>query len=142
MYIILQDRTNSGGMDRNSYDYQTLLKTIYGEARGEPELGQRAVAWVIYNRVQLNRNYWGGNTIASVCRAQYQFECWNGVSDIIMTETGARNAIDNWLLLVYLGSDPSFGSQYFNNPDKEGYPPWTNNVIRTVKIGAHQFYKE
>lgn len=129
-------------MDRNSYDYQTLLKTIYGEARGESELGQRAVAWVINNRAKLNRGYWGGNTIAGVCRAPFQFECWNGLSDIVMLETAARDATDSWLPWVYQGSDPSLGSQYYNNPDKEGYPDWTTRVIRTVKIGAHQFYKD
>ena len=129
-------------MNRNSYDYQTLLKTIYSEARGESELGQRAVAWVIYNRAKLNREYWGGNTLAGVCKRPSQFECWNGKSDIIMSEIGARDAIDRWLPSVFQGSDPTFGSQYFNNPDNDGNPDWTTRVIRTVKIGGHQFYKE
>lgn len=129
-------------MDKNSYDYQILLKTIYGEARGESELGQRAVAWVIYNRAKLNRANWGGNTLAGVCRWPYQFECWNGKNDIAMTETKARDDIDRWLPTVYQGSDPTSGSQYFNNPDKEGYPSWTVGKTRTIKIGGHQFYRE
>jgi len=128
-------------LDRNSYDYQTLLKTVYAEARGEVEQGQRAVAWVIKNRADLNRGYWGGNTIAGVCRKPGQFECWNGRSDIEMSETRARDSINAWLPSVYLGPDPSRGSDHYNNPDKEGYPDWTRNCQKTVKIANHQFYK-
>jgi N-acetylmuramoyl-L-alanine amidase len=128
-------------LNRNSNDYQTLLKTVYAEARGEDERGQRAVAWVIKNRADLNREYWGGNTIAGVCRKSGQFECWNGRNDIDMPETHSRNAIDAWLPDVYRHADPSGGSDHYNNPAKEGYPSWTQNCRQTVKIGNHQFYK-
>jgi len=116
-------------LNRNSRDYQILWRTIYAEARGESETGQRAVAWVIRNRTKLNRSYMGGNTIAGFCLAPYQFECWTGKFDIIMSETAARDAIDRWLPSVYTGSDPSKGSAYYNNPDKEGYPDWTSRVV-------------
>jgi N-acetylmuramoyl-L-alanine amidase len=128
-------------LNRNSYDYQTLLKTVYAEARGEDERGQRAVAWVIKHRADLNRDYWGGNTIAGVCRKPGQFECWNGRGDIEMSETRARDSIDSWLPNVYLGTDYSGGSDHYNNPTKEGYPDWTRNCRKTVVIGNHQFYK-
>ena len=38
-----------------------------------------------------------------------------------------------------------FGSikiDHYNNPDKEGYPDWTTRVIKAIKIGNHQFYKD
>ena len=129
-------------LDCNSHDYQILLRTIYAEARGELLMGQKAVAWVIYNRAKLNRGYWGGSTIAGVCKQPGQFQCWNGKSDIVMTEIDARQAIESWLPTVFQGSDPTGGCCYFNNPDKEGYPDWTTRVKRGCKIGGHQFYQD
>lgn len=62
-------------------NYDILQKTLVGEAAGETEKGQRAVCWVIYNRVKGNKTYWydtnEGNTIAGVCLKKGQFECWN-----------------------------------------------------------------
>ena len=133
-------------LDKNSYDYKILLDTIFAEARGEPESGQKAVAWVIKNRVKLNRSYWGGNTIAGVCLQPGQFECWNAdkrheIEEGKRREPDVLRSIDSWLPSVFCGSDPSNGSDQYNNPDIEGYPSWTNNCDCTVKIGNHQFYK-
>ncbi|XP_055340429.1 spore cortex-lytic enzyme-like [Paramacrobiotus metropolitanus] len=126
-------------MDRHSHNYQTLLKTVYREAPGEPEEGQLAVAWVIKNRADKNRAYWGGNSIAAVCRHPGQFECWNP-GDISMHEHGAGANIERWLDRFYERPDPTGGADHFHNPDKEGFPGWTNNCRWGVKIGNHQFY--
>lgn len=56
------------------FDLQIAARTLYGEARGEPEAGQRAVAHVIVNRLRSNR--WGP-TLASVCVWDRQFSSWN-----------------------------------------------------------------
>ena len=128
-------------MGLSSHDYEILLKTVYGEARGEEQRGQLAVAWVIYNRARLNKSYWGGSSIAAVCKHPGQFECWSGVRDIHMSEHTARKKIEQWLPTFYELRDPTGGCDHFNNPDKEGYPPWTNNCDRVTKIGNHQFYK-
>nr|CAH0108845.1 unnamed protein product [Daphnia galeata] len=134
------------GMDRESCDYQILHKTIFAEARGESELGQRAVAWVIKNRADQNRDYWGGDTIAGVCLQPGQFECWNPDRSYLIdvgidSEPDAFSGIDAWLPEVYLSPDPTGGADFYNNPDIEGYPPWTENVNRVIKIDNHQFYK-
>jgi hypothetical protein len=42
---------------------------------------------------------------------------------------------------VYLSQDPTSGCDHYNNPDKEGFTPWTNKVMRVIKIGHHQFYR-
>ena len=44
-----------------------LQKTIYNEARGEGEIGMRAVASTIKNRASMNRNYLGGSDLDSIC---------------------------------------------------------------------------
>jgi N-acetylmuramoyl-L-alanine amidase len=133
-------------LNKLSDDYQILLKTIFAECRGEPVLGQKAVAWVIKNRADLNCSYWGGNTIAGVCLHPGQFECWNAdrrhlIEEMIRNEPGVYTKIDAWLPTVYLGSDPSGGADYYINPEIEGYPPWTKNCYRLRKIGNHQFYR-
>uniref|UniRef100_A0A914W970 Cell wall hydrolase SleB domain-containing protein n=1 Tax=Plectus sambesii TaxID=2011161 RepID=A0A914W970_9BILA len=122
-----------------------FAKTVYAEARGEPVEGQVWVAWVIKNRARMNRGYWGGNTIKGVCLKKGQFECWNGKSDIdVSGEPQVYQRIHRLTDAIYVappGNDPSGGADHYNNPDKEGYPPWTKNCKRLRKIGHHQFYK-
>jgi len=55
-------------------DRDVVGLTLYGEARGEPLEGQLAVASVLLNRRADGR--WG-QTFTSVCRAPWQFSCWN-----------------------------------------------------------------
>ncbi|GMT15559.1 hypothetical protein PFISCL1PPCAC_6856, partial [Pristionchus fissidentatus] len=124
---------------------QVLKKTIWLEARGEPHEGQVGVAYVIKNRANANRDYWGGNTIAGVCLKPQQFECWNNRKPEDTHPKGeGYEDYDGWVKDVLDGKigDPTKGAQYYNNPDKEGYPAWTNNVKKGVKSGNHQFYNE
>lgn len=59
-------------------DLDTLTRTLYGEARGEPVAGQYGVAWVVRNRVEWpDGPHWWGNTVADVCRRPWQFSCWD-----------------------------------------------------------------
>jgi len=141
----------------NLPEMDVYKKTIYAEARGECMMGQKYVAWVIKIRAYQNKSYWGGSKIKDVClhgygkdgRGKGQFECWNGPDgkirdDILIEEPDAYESIGKWLPGVYNDSidlDPTKGSDHYNNPDKEGYPAWTNNCDRTEKIGNHQFYR-
>ena len=52
-----------------------IADTLYMEARGEGELGMRAVATVIYNRAKGDVN-----KLEAVCLAPKQFSCWNNRS--------------------------------------------------------------
>ena len=62
-------------MNISDNDLTIMAKTIWGEARGESQQGQEAVAWVIRNRAQ--RGGWWGNSIREVCLKDQQFSCWN-----------------------------------------------------------------
>ena len=53
-------------------DTDAMVKTVYGEARGEPAVGQQAVASVILNRARS-----GGGSPASIVSAPHQFEGYN-----------------------------------------------------------------
>jgi len=60
-------------IDNNDID--TLARTLYGEARGEPYKGKLLVAYVILNRWRTG--YRNKETIAQVCQDPWQFSCWN-----------------------------------------------------------------
>lgn len=125
-----------------SRDYKVLKDTIYHEARGESREGQIAVAWVIINRANHAGKRWPDN-IAGVCKQECQFECWNAGMDTSIREKSAYESIDNWLKNVLRNEipDPTGGSNHYNNPSKES-PYWAKVIPKTVKIGAHQFYKD
>lgn len=50
-----------------------LARILWGEARGEGELGMQAVACVVMNRARNPR--WWGRDVATVCLAPQQFSC-------------------------------------------------------------------
>ncbi|KAF8360601.1 hypothetical protein PRIPAC_87524 [Pristionchus pacificus] len=128
-------------------DVDVLKKTMWHEARGEPELGQIGVAHVIKNRADANRGYWGGRNVADVCLKSKQFACWNNQSPDNSNPSGegydrmheiARGVLDGRI------PDPTRGALYYNNPAKET-ASWVNNVEPGERIphnGNHVFYRE
>ena len=58
-------------------DLDLPARVIYGEARGEPEIGQVALAWVIKTRAEWPGGAWWGKTPAEVCADPFQFSCMN-----------------------------------------------------------------
>lgn len=110
-----------------------MAQAIYGEARGEPYIGQVAVGAVIMNRIN-HPSF--PNTIAGVI---FQPGAFTAVMDGQMfmqpDETAlkaARDALNGW--------DPTGGAIYYYNPAKT-----TNRWIYSrpvVKvIGKHYFAK-
>lgn len=131
---------------RNRLEYQILLKTIFAWAKNEPELCQRAIAWSIFNRSEINPGKWSGRSIDEVCK---EFYFWDLKNDVIVEDVShpfygieSTNAdlkrIDLWLPNVYnewSEWDPSNESTHFSNE------PEANFEI-TAKIGNFIFYKE
>jgi len=92
---------------RSDKEFEIVQQTIYAEARGEPLEGQKAVAWVIYNRAKKGVSYFG-KTMQDVCLKPYQFECW--FANVKPTwhppkETQAYNKIGGWLKTVFNEKD-------------------------------------
>lgn len=64
-----------------------LALTLWGEARGEPIDGKKAVAWVVRNRMEKaaawkaargrNHPLYGDGTVQGVVLRPWQFSCWN-----------------------------------------------------------------
>ena len=116
-------------------DAQLLARCVNGEARGEPYIGQVAVAAVILNRVK-HPSF--PNTLAGVI---YQPGAFTAVSDgqinvpIDPNSTvykACQDALNGW--------DPSGGAIYYYNPAKTTNKwIYSREVIKT--IGKHKFAK-
>ncbi len=123
-----------------------LATAIYFEARGEPEVGQVAVAQVILNRVN-SRRY-----PKSVCgvvfqnskwrnRCQFSFAC-DGKSDVPKEKTAwqralqlAKAATEGQRRIWSVGKATLYHASYVR-------PSWAPKVTMVSSIGQHAFYVE
>jgi N-acetylmuramoyl-L-alanine amidase len=103
-----------------------LAAAIYHEARGESEIGKRAVAHVVMNRSKARKL-----TPCQVVKQPNQFHF-----KVRVTYSGAdwNNAVR---IAKNPGSDPTGGAHYFHN--KSVQPNWGKRL--TVVIGNHKFYR-
>lgn len=119
----------SGGFSQN--DLQLLAQTVYGEARGEPYIGQVAIAAVVLNRLEDERF---PDTVSGVIYQPGAFTCVaDGQLYLTPDETAkkaVRDAINGW--------DPSHGSVYYFNPDT-ATSKWIWSRPQKLKIGKHIF---
>ena len=130
---IFTSSSSSGSSSSHSSDVNLLARLIYGEARGEPYIGQVAVGAVVLNRVKSSKF---PNTVAGVI---YQSGAFDAVSDgqINMTpdstaKKAASDALNGW--------DPSYGSIYYFNPST-ATNKWIWSRPHTITIGKHRFCK-
>ncbi len=109
-----------------------LARAIYGEARGEPFIGQIAVGAVIINRI-LSRQF--PNTFAEVIYQNGQFSCvLDGQINLRPNNTAFRAARE-----ALNGKDPTNGALYFYNPKTAANKSWFKNRRVIVDIGEHVF---
>jgi spore germination cell wall hydrolase CwlJ-like protein len=127
-------------------DLLTMAKTIYGEARGEPHLGQIAVGYVILNRSQRPGRF--GTGLAAVCTRRAQFSCWNSSDPncaILLGLTWEDAVAQHCLraaLSVLSGAvpDPTYGATHYHAVGI--VPAWAKGRTARVKIGHHLFYTD
>ena len=105
-----------------------IAQVVYEEARGEPFLGQVAVAEVILNRLQAP---WWADTVKEVIYQDNQFALPRGKSNA-STEAATGTALNS--------SNVVQGAQYFFNPDICS-PSWVDNLEYVCNIGGHAFYR-
>ncbi|MBE5797321.1 MAG: spore cortex-lytic enzyme [Clostridiales bacterium] len=108
-----------------------LARLVSGEARGEPYIGQVAVAAVVLNRVRSDEF---PDTVSGVIFQRGAFDAvWDGQFDMPPTDScirAARDALNGW--------DPTGGCLYYYNPVTATSDwIWTRQVQLT--IGRHAF---
>ncbi|RYM05440.1 spore cortex-lytic enzyme [Sporolactobacillus sp. THM7-7] len=114
-------------------DVNLMANAIYGEARGEPYIGQVAVGAVILNRVEDPRF---PDNISDVI---FQPLAFTAVADgqiwLTPNETAKKAVMD-----AINGWDPTNGAIYYFNPET-ATSAWIWNRPQIGKIGKHIFCK-
>lgn len=125
--------SGSSSSGPSSNDLSLLSRVVYSEARGEPYVGQVAVAAIVLNRVS---NSTFPNSVAGVV---YQSGAFDAVSDGQINLTpdstarkAAQDAINGW--------DPTYGCIYYFNPST-ATSKWIWSRPQVVTIGKHIFCK-
>lgn len=121
----------SSNSNYSSSDLYLLAKTIHAEARGEPYVGQVAVAAVILNRV---KSVEFPNTISGVVYQPWAFTAVHdgqiNLEPNNSAYSAAKDALNGW--------DPSYGCLYYYNPETATSKwIWTRQTV--VTIGKHVF---
>ena len=114
---------------------ELLSRIVHAEAKGEPYIGQVAVAAVILNRID-NPDF--PNTLAGVIYQPGAFEpVMNGtINQDVPQNASARKAAQEALN----GYDPTGGCLYFFNPSTATSKwIWSKTIVKT--IGKHHFAK-
>ncbi|CAF1625832.1 unnamed protein product [Adineta ricciae] len=127
-------------------DIDIMTKTVWGEARGEPDAGKVAVAHVIMNRANSGNRY--GQGIAGVCLKDRQFSCWDegdvnrGQIDRLNTNSQEYQKIRRIVEEVLDGTRPdnTYGSTHYHRTDTPHN--WANGKRPAAKHGAHSFYND
>lgn len=114
-------------------DLDLMANAVYGESRGEPYIGQVAVAAVILNRVD-SASF--PNTVSGVI---FQPGAFTAVADgqiwLTPNETAKKAVRD-----AINGMDPTGGCEYYFNPETATSKwIWTRPQVKT--IGKHIFCK-
>ena len=120
-----------GGKNVSANDLNLLANAVHGEARGEPYVGQIAIAAVILNRID-NPNF--PNTIPGVI---FQPGAFTAVADgqIWLTPNAqSKKAVIDALQ----GYDPSTGAIYYFNP-ATATSKWIWSRPQIKRIGRHIF---
>ena len=130
----------------NEKDIDTLTRTVWVEARGEPDEGKAAVAHVVNNRAKSGNTY--GQGIDGVCRKDQQFSCWNkndvnykkineldsNSQEYQNTRGIVKKVLDNEI------PDNTNGSKHYHRTDVPH--DWAQGKKPAKKIGEHSFYND
>jgi len=114
-------------------DINLLAQTVYGEARGEPYVGQVAVAAVILNRLE-SPSF--PNTVSGIVFEPLAFTAVaDGQIWMEPDETARKAVID-----AINGMDPSENATYYFNPET-ATSKWIWSRPQIKQIGKHIFCK-
>jgi Cell Wall Hydrolase len=127
-------------------DRDLVIRTVMGEANGEPHLGKQAVAAVIRNR--LASGGFGGDTVKGVLFAPKQFEPWSTRRGELMSYGPGSRGWDDAASAVdeaFSGADPTDGATHFANVGtvkergNNSALGWLASMSGATKIGNHTF---
>jgi N-acetylmuramoyl-L-alanine amidase len=120
-------------------DILIAARTIFGESRGEPLEGQKAVAHVILNRAKRE------GSVAAACLRPKQFSAWNlgdatreRMVTVTTNDPKFRTAIRAFLEAV---DEADFPPDIFHYCTLTTYPSWAKDRVPDLIIGNHKFFR-
>jgi spore germination cell wall hydrolase CwlJ-like protein len=126
----------------DNIDCLMLAEAIYHEGRGEPEIGQVGIGYVILNRVE---SRYFPDTIPAVIKqgCHFTYRCdgsfKRGVDDLKAFQKAMLIA-ERLLNDEY--EDPTKGANHYLNPKKvRNTPKWARQYQHVATIGNHKFHK-
>jgi len=126
-------------------DLDVLIKTLWGECRGEPYIGQLAVGCVIRNRVGDSR--WP-STYSGVCKQPKQFSCWNKGTPNPNIDHPIYGILAYIAMGIISGKLPDItgGANHYINAYIDSNPTWGKYLIAvtlwpSALTGVHTFYR-
>ncbi|MGB0683914.1 MAG: cell wall hydrolase [Magnetovibrionaceae bacterium] len=117
-----------------------LAENIYFEARGEPVIGQIAVAQVTMNRAASSRY---PDSVCKVVHQPYQFS-WTLEKQPGEREEGAWHEARRIAFLALAGQlrDPTMGATHYHADWIETPKGWLSGGLKqTLRIAGHLFFK-
>jgi len=148
-------KTTLHNIIQTDIDLSTMVKTLFGEARGETYAGKVAVAWVIRNRFETRHRRC--NSITAVCMSPMQFSCWNKsdpnlrmlIELKIPSYVGPeRESLDECVeaCLDVLNDmrmrDPTIGSRHYCTVAAYSRTYWARDKTPVARIGNHVFFND
>lgn len=148
-------RPAAGLVTHSAEELKCLAVTVYGEARGESERGQIAVAYTVKNRAK-------NKSVCNVALAPKQYSVFNNNPELQAAaksqhiEPRQNNAIDqrSWARAVRVATivmhglvpDPTHGATHYLAPTlmkikRYRYPKWSKQYTLVSTIDGHKFYK-
>lgn len=130
-FVTNQNVVTAEAPSQSSNDLYMLAKCVHAEARGEPYVGQVAVAAVVLNRVE-SPDF--PNSVYSVIYQPWAFTAVNdGQIDMEPDSTAykaAQDALNGW--------DPTYGCLFYYNP-VTATSQWIFSKEVVLTIGEHAF---
>jgi spore germination cell wall hydrolase CwlJ-like protein len=140
------DRDSGSGQwpPLSDFDRDVLIRTLYGEARSEPEEGQIAVIHVIRNRTKRPKRFRA--TPGAVAKQPWQFSCWNqndpNLPKMLALQSTSEEykrlgaVVDKaWKLTDLTDGADHYYADYIPRP-RFAEPP----AYMTTRIGRHMFF--
>jgi len=130
-------------------DFWTVAQTCWGEARGEGFDGLVAVVWVVRNRHERHPR-WLGKTLTAICKAPYQFSCWNygdpnylKIQYVALDDAAFVEALRATTgVLGGLLSSPVGGATHYYAASITVPPRWAEGKEPVCVIGNHTFFAD
>ncbi len=129
-----------------TFDDHIAVRTLYGEVRGVPEEGQKAVCHVLRNRLASGKF---GKTIAQVCLQHASFSCWMQDTNDLPDWKAVTSCADDDPMLIHLAAiwlstsaEPDFtgGATHYFATTMPKAPIWTLGAKLTGQWGGQKFW--